>query len=169
MPIASQKINPCLWFDTQGEEAATFYTDVFEGAKVLKKNLYPESATAESGKPAGSVMTVDFKLGDTRFVALNGGPTFKFNEAISFMIICDDQKEVDYFWEKLTDGGEESVCGWLKDKYGMSWQIVPKQFEEMMNGDDPVRVQRMVDEMMTQQRLDIAKLRAAYDGEPVVR
>src|SRR4029078_5052886 len=97
--------------------------------KVLKKNFYREAATAESGKPAGSVMTVDFKLGDTRFVALNGGPAFKFSEAISFMIICDDQKEVDYFWEKLTDGGEESVCGWLKDKYGMSWQVVPAKME----------------------------------------
>lgn len=130
-----QKIVPCLWFDSQAEEAANFYVSVFskddKNAEVLSITKYPKAAEEVSGKPAGSVMTAEFQIMGQRILAMNGGPAFKLSEAFSFIVNCKDQEEIDYYWEKLTEGGEESVCGWLKDKYGLSWQIVPEDWAEM--------------------------------------
>jgi len=134
----AQKITPCLWFDTQAEEAANFYVSVFKNSKVGEIMRYPKAAEAVSGKPAGSVMTVSFELDGNQFLGLNGGPIFKFNEAVSLMIMCQDQAEVDYFWEKLTEGGQEQPCGWLKDKFGVSWQIIPEELDELLKKSDKV-------------------------------
>lgn len=158
-----QKITPHLWFDTQAEAAAKLYTSIFKNSKILDIARYPEATEAVSGKPAGSVMTVVFELDGQRFMALNGGPQFKFSEAISFMVMCEDQAEVDYFWEKLTaDGGQEGPCGWLKDKFGLSWQIVPKQLEEMMKGKDSRKVEAVTAAFLKMKKLDIAELQKAY-------
>ena len=132
MPIASQKINPCLWFDTEAEDAAKFYCSVFKNSKMGKISRYVDEGQEIHGKPAGSVMAVEFELEGQKFAALNGGPQFKFDEAISFQIACEDQKEVDYFWSKLTEGGTEIACGWLKDKFGLSWQVVPAVLYDML-------------------------------------
>src|SRR5881392_1642326 len=130
----SQKIAPCLWFDNQAEEAAKFYVSIFKSSKVVSVARYPEAGQQTHGRPAGSVMTVDFELNGLRFTALNGGPLFKFNEAVSIEIHCDTQKEVDYYWEKLTAGGDPKAqaCGWLKDKYGVSWQVVPNEMADLL-------------------------------------
>ena len=134
----AQKITPCLWFDTQAEEAANFYVSVFKNSKVGEIMRYPKAAEAVSGKPAGSVMTVSFELDGNQFLGLNGGPIFKFNEAVSLMIMCQDQAEVDYFWEKLTEGGQEQPCGWLKDKFGVSWRVIPEELDELLKKSDKV-------------------------------
>jgi predicted 3-demethylubiquinone-9 3-methyltransferase (glyoxalase superfamily) len=126
MQIAAQKITPCLWFDTGAEDAARFYCSVFKDSRMGKINRYVKEGQEIHGKEAGSVMAVEFEIAGQKFAALNGGPQFKFSEAISFQVHCDDQDEVDYFWEKLTEGGKEVACGWLKDKFGLSWQVVPK-------------------------------------------
>ena len=157
----SQKITPNLWFDTEAEEAAEFYCSLFEGSKILFKTHYPEDAPRE----AGMVMTVEFELNGERFTGINGGPDFKFNEAVSLLINCKDQDEVDCFWEKLTDGGEESVCGWLKDRFGVSWQVVPEGMDEVFADDDPERAHRAMQAMLKMRKLDIAALRAAADGD----
>lgn len=162
-----KKIVPNLWFDTEAEEAAKFYTSIFKNSKVNEVTHYPEAATEVSGKPAGSVLTVTFELDGNEFVALNGGPDFKFNESVSFAVPCADQKEIDYFWEKLTAGGEESVCGWLKDKYGLSWQIVPEQLDRMMQDDDPQRAERVMTAFLEMKKLDIATLERAAEGVAV--
>ena len=159
----SQGIIPNLWFDKEAVEAAEFYCSVFEDSKILSTADYPENSPGE----AGTVMTVEFELRGQRFVGINGGPEFKFDEAVSFQIDCKDQDEIDYFWEKLTDGGEESVCGWLKDRYGLSWQVVPRGMEELFSDPDKSKAERAMQAMLKMRKLDIAALRAAAEGEPV--
>jgi predicted 3-demethylubiquinone-9 3-methyltransferase (glyoxalase superfamily) len=151
----------CLWFDGQAEEAAKYYASIFENSKIGKIGRYTEAGP----RPAGSVMTVEFELNGQKFVALNGGPEFTFNEAISFQIFCEDQDEVDYYWNKLTEGGEEVVCGWLKDKYGVSWQVIPKGLIEMLTDADPEKAKRTTEAMFGMSKLDIAALERAHAGE----
>ena len=162
---AVQKITPCLWFDTQAEEAASFYTGIFKNSKIGSVSRYPEAGQEIHRKPAGSVMVVEFELDGQTFTALNGGPIFKFNEAISFQVFCDSQEELDYYWSKLSEGGDAKAqqCGWLKDKFGASWQIVPKGMAEMMSGD-PKKAQKAFKAMMQMKKLDIAELRRAYNS-----
>jgi predicted 3-demethylubiquinone-9 3-methyltransferase (glyoxalase superfamily) len=161
-----QKITPCLWFDTQAEDAAKFYTSIFKNSRILSISKYPESAEEVSGKPAGSVMTVEFEIDGMRFTGLNGGPNFKFSEAISFQIDCKDQAEVDYFSEKLTaNGGEQGPCGWVKDRFGLSWQVVPSIMAELFGGPDKEGAERAMKAMLEMKKLDITKLQAAYDGK----
>jgi predicted 3-demethylubiquinone-9 3-methyltransferase (glyoxalase superfamily) len=161
-----QKITPFLWFDNQAEEAVKFYTSIFKNSKVGKITPYGESAEKAAGQPAGWVMTVEFELEGQKFTALNGGPVFKFNESISFVVNCEAQEDVDYFWEKLTaDGGQESQCGWLKDKFGVSWQVVPTVLIEMLHDKDSEKSERVMKEMLQMQKLDIKKLNDAYAGK----
>jgi predicted 3-demethylubiquinone-9 3-methyltransferase (glyoxalase superfamily) len=155
-----QKITPCLWFDNQAEEAARFYTSLFKNSKITHITRYSE---AGPGVP-GSVMVVNFQLDGHDFIALNGGPVFHFTEAISLSVDCQSQAEVDELWEKLTEGGEESQCGWLKDRYGLSWQIVPREFMELMSDPDPVKAKRVTEAMLQMKKLDVAKARQAYAG-----
>src|SRR5436190_11383899 len=153
-----QKISPCLWFDNQAEEAAKFYTGIFNNSKILDVARYTKAGQETHGGQPGAVMTVAFEIDGTTFVALNGGPVFKFTEAVSFQIDCKDQQEVDYYWDKLLEGGKESQCGWLKDKFGLSWQVVPVQLKELLGGHDKEGVNRAVNAMMGMVKLDIAKL-----------
>lgn len=153
-------IVPNLWFDTQAEEAAEFYTSVFPHSRVLTVSRYPENAPG----PAGEVMTVEFEINGQRFVGINGGPQFPFSEAVSFQITCADQAEVDHYWDTLVAGGEESQCGWLKDRYGLSWQVVPEGMEEVLGDPDPERGERAMQAMLGMTKLDVAALRAAADG-----
>jgi predicted 3-demethylubiquinone-9 3-methyltransferase (glyoxalase superfamily) len=155
-----QKITPNLWFDTEAEEAANFYVSVFEDGRIVNVARYTESGPRE----AGMVMTVEFELNGQRFVGINGGPNFTFDEAVSFQITCKDQDEVDYYWDKLTEGGEESQCGWLKDRYGLSWQVVPTGMAEVFADPDPKRAERAMKAMLGMRKLDIAALRRAADG-----
>jgi predicted 3-demethylubiquinone-9 3-methyltransferase (glyoxalase superfamily) len=164
MAIVQQKITPCLWFDIEAEDAANFYCSTFKDARMGKISRYVNEGQEIHGKEAGSVMAVEFELAGQRFVALNGGPQFKFNEAISFQVHCDDQDEVDYFWKKLTDGGEEVACGWLKDKYGLSWQIVPKALFEMLSSPDQEKTKRVTKAFLQMKKFDIAELERAYAG-----
>lgn len=154
------RIVPNLWFDTQAEEAANFYVSVFDDARILGVTHYPEGSP---GAP-GTVMTVEWELRGQRFVGINGGPQFTFDEAVSFQIDCASQDEVDYFWEKLSDGGSEGPCGWLKDRYGLSWQVVPNGIDELFRDPDPQRAQRAMQAMLGMGKLDIAALRSAADG-----
>ena len=161
-----QKVTPFLWFDDQAEEAAKFYTSIFKNSKVGKITRYGEAAEKAAGRPAGSVMTVEFELESQKFTALNGGPVFKFNESVSFVVNCDTQEEVDYFWEKLTaGGGQESECGWLKDKFGVSWQVVPRALMDMSQDKDPKKFERVMKAMLQMQKLDIKTLKDAYAGK----
>jgi predicted 3-demethylubiquinone-9 3-methyltransferase (glyoxalase superfamily) len=153
------KITPCLWFDTEGEEAANFYTSIFKNSRVLQVSRYGSAGP----RPEGMVMVVTFELAGQQFVALNGGPEFTFNEAISFQVNCESQDEVDEFWTKLSEGGEEGPCGWLKDRYGVSWQIVPTVLEELVRDPDPQRAQRAMKAMLGMKKLDIAELQRAAD------
>ena len=155
-----QKIIPNLWFDTQAEEAATFYVSVFKNSRIVKVTHYTDAGPRQ----AGMVMTVEFELDGQPFVGINGGPEFTFDEAVSFQITCADQDEVDYFWDALTEGGQESMCGWLKDKFGLSWQVVPQGLEELFTDPDPQRAQRAMQAMLKMRKLDIDALRAAADG-----
>ncbi|WP_369217250.1 VOC family protein [Streptomyces flavofungini] len=155
------EITPNLWFDTQSEEAARFYVSVFPNSSVKNISYYGENAP----RPAGTVLTVDFVLDGKRFTAINGGPDFTFDEAVSFMIDCADQKEVDHYWSTLSEGGEEGPCGWLKDKYGLSWQVVPKALPVLLNDPNPARAQRAMQAMLGMKKLDVAGLYAAADGE----
>ncbi len=157
-----QKIIPNLWFDTEAEEAATFYASVFANSRIVNVTHYTEAGP----RPAGTVMTVTFELDGQRFVGINGGPQFTFDEAVSFEISCETQDEVDHYWQRLTDGGEEGQCGWLKDRYGLSWQVVPTGMEEVLNDPDPRRAQRAMHAMLGMRKLDIAALRGAADGAP---
>ncbi len=153
----------CLWFDTEAEEAARFYTSVWPDAEVLGVLRWG----AENPEREGQVLTVDFRLGDSEYVALNGGPAdWHFSEAISFQVMCADQAEVDHFWDRLTDGGQESQCGWLKDRFGVSWQVVPTRLMELQNDPDPGRRQRAVQAMFTMRRIVVADLERAADGVP---
>ncbi len=161
-----QKITPCLWFDDQAEEAAEFYTGIFPNSKISNISHYGKAGTEIHGKPAGTVMTVIFELEGQTFTALNGGPMFKFNEAISFQVNCETQEEVDYYWEKLSEGGDEKAqqCGWLKDKYGASWQIVPGVLLEMLKDADSEKSQRTMEAMLHMKKINIDELRRAYAG-----
>lgn len=162
----TQKISPCLWFDDQGEEAARFYTSVFKNSRIKHTTRYGEAGHEIHGRPAGSVMTVVFDLDGQEITALNGGPHFKFNEAVSLQVFCESQEEVDYYWEKLSEGGDEKaqVCGWLKDKYGLSWQVVPIRLNELMDDPDPEKAGRVMEAMLKMKKLDIAELERAYAG-----
>ncbi len=161
-----QKITPFLWFDNQAEEAAKFYTSVFKNSKVGRILRYDETSAKAAGRPVGSLLTIEFEIEGQKFTALNGGPEFKFNESISFVVNCDTQKEVDYFWEKLTaDGGRESACGWLKDKFGVSWQVTPTVLIDMLNDKDPKKAERVMKAMMEMGKIEINKLKAAYAGK----
>jgi predicted 3-demethylubiquinone-9 3-methyltransferase (glyoxalase superfamily) len=161
-----QKITPCLWFDAQAEEAAKFYTSIFKNSKIVSMTRYGEAGHEVHGRPAGTVMTVAFELDGHAFTALNGGPLFTFNEAISFQVSCKTQEELDYYWEKLSAGGDEKAqqCGWLKDKYGVSWQVIPTVLLEMINDADAEKSQRVMKAMLQMKKIDIEKLRRAYDG-----
>lgn len=153
-----QKISPFLWFDTQAEEAANFYVSIFKNSKILKITRYGEAGPG----PEGSVMTVEFALDGQEFIALNGGPHFKFTEAISLSVDCKTQQEVDEFWEKLSAGGEQGPCGWLKDKYGLSWQINPGVLGEMLSDPDPAKSTRVMEAMLQMKKIDIKALKEAY-------
>jgi len=161
-----QKITPCLWFDTQAEEAADFYTSVFPNAKVVKVARYGEAGKDIHGKPPGSAMVVAFELDGQTFTALNGGPQFTFSEAVSFQVNCETQEEVDYYWDKLSRGGDDRAqqCGWLKDKFGASWQIVPTVMPAMFADPDPAKAARVMEAMLKMKKLDIAALQHAYMG-----
>ena len=156
-----QKITPFLWYDNQAEEAANFYVSIFKNSRVLSVVRYGEAGPG----PKGSVMTVELELEGQKFVGLNGGPHFKFTEAVSFAINCEAQEEVDYFWEKLTaEGGAESQCGWLKDKYGLSWQVVPTAVIEMLKDKDPEKSERVMKAVFQMKKIDISKVKQAYEG-----
>ena len=159
-----QKITPCLWFDDQAEEAAAFYTSIFKKSKIVEVSRYGEAGREVHGKQPGTVMTVGFELDGQAFTALNGGPMFKFNEAISFQVNCETQEEVDYYWEKLSEGGDEQAqqCGWLKDKYGASWQVVPSALLEMINDPDSEKSERAMEAMLQMKKIDIEGLKRAY-------
>jgi predicted 3-demethylubiquinone-9 3-methyltransferase (glyoxalase superfamily) len=156
-----QKITPFLWFDTQAEEAVAFYLSVFKDGKIISKARYPENGP----RPAGMVMTIAFELQGQQFVALNGGPGYPFTNAVSLVVNCESQEEIDYYWEKLAaDGGEHDVCGWLRDKFGMPWQICPKQIWDWLNGEDTARVQRVTAAVWQMEKLDLAELERAAIG-----
>jgi predicted 3-demethylubiquinone-9 3-methyltransferase (glyoxalase superfamily) len=158
-----QKITPFLWFDNQAEEAVNYYVSIFKNSKVGTMTRFDAEAAKASGQPEGSVMTVDFQLEGQDFIALNGGPQFKFTEAISFSVDCKTQEEVDELWEKLTEGGEEGQCGWLKDKFGLSWQIVPTVLMEMLKDQDAAKARRVMHAMLQMKKLDIEALKQAYE------
>jgi predicted 3-demethylubiquinone-9 3-methyltransferase (glyoxalase superfamily) len=160
------KISPCLWFDDRAEEVAEFYVGIFESSRIVSILRYGKAGFEVHQRPAGSVMTVDFDLDGQRFTALNGGPHFQFNEAISFQIFCDSQEEIDYYWEALTAGGDPTAqqCGWLKDRYGVSWQVVPKGMEEMLGDPESAAGQRAMEAMLRMKKIDMRELQSAYEG-----
>ena len=162
-----QKIIPHLWFDKEAEEAVNFYVGIFKDSKILSTSHYGEAGQEIHGQKPGTVMTVEFELNGQRFQALNGGPIFKFNEAVSFVIDCEDQAEVDYYWEKLGEGGDPAAqqCGWIKDKYGLSWQVVPRQLGELMSDPDRAKADRTMAAIFKMKKLDVAELQRAHDGE----
>lgn len=161
-----QKIVPCLWFNGNAEEAVNFYMEIFKGrgleVRVVGREKFGEAGSEVSKQPTGSVMVVKFVLNGQEFVGLNGGPDFKFNEAVSFMVNCENQEEVDYFWKRLTEGGQEVQCGWLKDKFGLSWQIVPAVLEKMMSDPDPEKANRVMKALLSMKKIEIAELEKAY-------
>jgi predicted 3-demethylubiquinone-9 3-methyltransferase (glyoxalase superfamily) len=161
------KITPCLWFDSNAEEAVNFYTAIFNHSKVGNITRYGEAGYEIHGKPAGTVLTVEFELDGQAFTALNGGPVFKFNEAISFQVSCDSQGEVDYYWEKLSEGGDKKAqqCGWLKDKFGVSWQIVPTVLGQMLQDKDAGKSERVMKVLLQMRKIDIAALKRAYEQQ----
>ena len=161
----TQRITPFLWFDDRAEEAAGFYVSIFRDSRIKGISRYSDEASKAAGRPKGSVMTVAFELDGQDFTALNGGPIFKFTEAISFVVNCENQQEVDHFWEKLSAGGQEVQCGWLRDKFGISWQVVPTALIEMLGDKDPARSQRVMAAMLKMKKIDIATLERAY-AEP---
>src|SRR5438105_3360433 len=162
----TQRITPCLWFDSQGEEAAKFYTSVFKNSKIVEISRYGEAGREIHHREPGTVMTVAFELDGQTFTALNGGPLFKFTEAVSLQVNCETQEEVGYYWERLSAGGDEKAqqCGWLKDKYGLSWQVVPRALPEMLNDPDAGKSQRTMTAMLQMKKIDIAALKRAYAG-----
>jgi predicted 3-demethylubiquinone-9 3-methyltransferase (glyoxalase superfamily) len=164
MASLAAKITPFLWFDTQAEEAAIFYTAIFKNSRITQVTRYGAAGHDTHGINAGSVMTVAFEVDGQNFVALNGGPYFKFNEAVSFQIACETQDEIDYFWRALSDGGEESRCGWLKDRFGLSWQVVPAILPHLLTGDDKAKCERAMAALMRMKKLDIAALQRAHAG-----
>jgi predicted 3-demethylubiquinone-9 3-methyltransferase (glyoxalase superfamily) len=170
MPF-TQRIAPCLWFDSQAEEAAQFYVSIFKNSKVLGVSRYPKAGQEIHRRSPGSVMTVDFELDGQTFTALNGGPVFKFNEAVSFQIYCKTQEDIDYYWEKLSQGGDPKAqqCGWLKDKYGLSWQVVPAALPEIFKDHESPQAQRVMEAMLRMKKLDIRELERAAAGETVMK
>ena len=164
MPIAPQKITPCLWFDTEAEDAAKFYCSVFKDSRITSISRYGNEGQDITGKEAGTVMVAAFEIDGQPFVALNGGPQFKFSEAISFQVPCKSQDEIDYYWSKLGEGGEEGPCGWLKDKFGLSWQVVPTVLMEMLARGEPKKAERVTKAFMQMKKFDIAALERAYEG-----
>ncbi len=160
-----QKITPCLWFDDQAEEAVKFYASIFKNSKIKSITRYSEDAAKVSGRPKGSVLTVAFRLAGQEFLALNGGPIFKFTEAVSFIVNCETQAEVDRLWEKLSEGGEKGQCGWLKDKYGLSWQIVPTILSKMLQDKDARKSERVMSALLQMKKLDIKRLEQAFRKE----
>ncbi|MFA4960245.1 MAG: VOC family protein [Candidatus Pacearchaeota archaeon] len=156
-----QKIVSCLWFDNQAEAAVDHYVSIFENSKILKTERYGEEGSKIAGTVKGSVMTILFELNGEQFLALNGGPIFKFTEAVSFIVNCDSQEEIDYFWEKLSEGGEEGVCGWLKDKFGLSWQVVPTALDELTSDEDPERTERVMKSLYQMKKINIDELKRA--------
>lgn len=160
------QITPCLWFDGQAEEAANFYTSFFKDGKIIHTQYYGEAGKEDHGHNPGTVMVVKFELNGQTFTALNGGPQFKFNEAISFQIECEDQKELDYYWQKLADGGDSAKqqCGWVGDRFGVSWQVIPKVLKKMLSDPDEAKSQRTLTALMGMKKIDIAGLKAAYEG-----
>ena len=160
-----QKITPCLWFDSQAEEAANFYVSIFKNSKIGHITRYGEAGAKVSGRPKGTVMTVRFEIEAQEFMALNGGPHFKFSEAISLMVKCDTQKEIDVMWEKLSQGGETGQCGWLKDKYGLSWQIISPMWDEMLRDKDAKKSERVMKAILQMTKPDIKALKQAYEHQ----
>lgn len=158
----TQKITPFLWFEDSAEEAINFYTSIFKDSKILSISRLPEGAPGPA--PAGSLMSATFQLAGQQFMALNGGPQFQFNEAISLFVDCETQEEVDYYWDKLCEGGQPGPCGWLKDKFGLSWQVVPRALGEMLGDADPAKAQRTMQAMLQMSKIDIAGLRRAFEG-----
>lgn len=160
------KISHCLWYDTQAEEAARFYVSVFKNSKLGKISYYGDEGFEIHGRPKGSVMTVDFELEGVKYLALNGGPLFKFNESVSIVVSCETQEEIDYYWKKLTEGGgDEGPCGWLKDKFGLSWQVVPVQLAQWVTSSDYAASQRVTKAYLQMKKFDLAALRKAYEGK----
>jgi predicted 3-demethylubiquinone-9 3-methyltransferase (glyoxalase superfamily) len=161
-----KKITPCLWFDRQAEEAAEFYTSIFPNSRIVETARYGEAGHEIHGMPAGSVMTVAFELDGHGFTALNGGPVFRFNEAISFQINCDDQAEIDHYWERLTAGGDENAqqCGWLKDRFGVSWQVTSPAMYEMLNDPDRAKADRAMNAILQMKKIDLGELERVYRG-----
>ena len=167
-----QKITPFLWFDTKAEEAANFYVSTFQNApltsglsKILNVNRYDEASSKASEMPVGSVMVASFQLEDQQFVALNGGPFFQFSGAVSFVVNCETQEEVDYFWEKLSEGGEKGQCGWInRDKFGVTWQVVPTILDKLLGDSDPIKAKRVMEAMLKMNKIVIADLQKAYEG-----
>jgi predicted 3-demethylubiquinone-9 3-methyltransferase (glyoxalase superfamily) len=159
-----QRIVPCLWFDREAEEAAGFYTSIFPDSRILDTTRYGDAGREIHGMPSGSIMTVEFELSGQRFTALNGGPVFRFNEAISFQVECDGQEEMDHYWDRLRRGGDENAqqCGWLKDRYGVSWQVTSRRMYEMLNDPDRARADRAMTALLSMKRIDLAELERAY-------
>jgi predicted 3-demethylubiquinone-9 3-methyltransferase (glyoxalase superfamily) len=164
MPKALERITPFLWFDNQAEEAAHFYTSIFNNSKIIGTTRYDEAGSKAAAMPKGTVMTMEFELDGQRFVALNGGPMFKFTEAVSFVVNCETQAEIDYYWQKLSAGGQEVQCGWLKDKFGLSWQVVPRILGELLQDKDPAKAHRVMAAMLQMKKIEIEPLRKASEG-----
>jgi len=165
MASITQKITPCLWFDTQAEEAANFYTSVFDNGRIKQVSRYGKAGQDVHGREPGSVMVVEFEIAGQTFTALNGGPLFKFSEAVSFQVMCEDQDEIDRFWSKLSDGGQPGQCGWLKDRYGLSWQIVPAVLPQMISDARGDERERIIGAVMGMKKFDVAALQRAAAGE----
>jgi predicted 3-demethylubiquinone-9 3-methyltransferase (glyoxalase superfamily) len=166
VPMTAHGITPCLWFDTQAEQAAKFYASVFKDSKIGKISRYGKEGVEVHGKQPGTVMTVAFEVAGQKFLALNGGPQFKFNEAVSFQVHCETQEEIDFFWSKLAEGGEQGPCGWLKDRFGVSWQIVPTRLVELLADPDREKSQRVMAAMLNMRKIEIGDLeRAAVQVE----
>ena len=161
MSMTAHGITPCLWFDTQAEEAAKFYASVFKDAKIGKTSRYGNEGVEVHGKQPGTVMTVAFEIAGQKFLALNGGPHFKSNEAVSFQVHCETQEEIDYFWSRLAEGGEEGPCGWLKDKFGLSWQVIPTALPQMLMDENSDKAQRVMRSMLQMRKIDLAALKRA--------
>jgi predicted 3-demethylubiquinone-9 3-methyltransferase (glyoxalase superfamily) len=162
----TQKITPCLWFDDQAEEAARFYTRVFPDSRIVRMTRYGSEGFEIHGRPAGSVMSVEFELNGQPFTALNGGPVFMFNEAVSFQVICETQEEIDFYWDTLSAGGDARAqqCGWLKDRYGLSWQVIPRVLSEWVDDPDSEAGRRTMRTMLQMKKIDLGKIRAAHEG-----
>lgn len=166
MTAIAHKITPCLWFDSEAEDAAKLYVSVFPNSRMGRISRYGKEGHEIHGRPAGSVMTVEFELNRQPFTALNGGPVFKLSEAVSFQVPCETQEEIDHYWSRLGAGGQEQPCGWLKDRYGLSWQVVPTVLAQMLASGDGAKAGRVTNAFLKMKKLDIAALRRAYDGEP---